>query len=301
MTQPNLSKQVNELLILATLRSGPAHGYEIALAVERDSGGAFSFQHGTLYPILHRLEKDGLIDGGWDEDGGRRRKVYGLTPRGRERPGPGPCGFAAGRDGHDAYSIVLGGPLLFGHRGTRFWDLLEGRYHALVVDVRQHLGDGRTSIHGPYREAPLRHQANEIQESRLNFGAFTIGRLAMLAVILLCSPASTAAQAVEGSPEIRILLAPSLDTNLDRARDWLAPGKSAHVRAGRTLSIDPPPPSANGWVLLGSTLAVAATFGYLAGSVGENVGVDKDRMMVVALSLGLFSSVVFCVRAECRW
>jgi PadR family transcriptional regulator, regulatory protein PadR len=84
MTQTNLSKQVNELLILATLRSGPAHGYEIALAVERDSGGAFSFQHGTLYPILHRLEKDGLIEGGWDEDGGRRRKVYGLTPRGRE-------------------------------------------------------------------------------------------------------------------------------------------------------------------------------------------------------------------------
>jgi len=83
MTTPNLSKRVNELLILATLRSGPAHGYEIALAVERDSGGAFSFQHGTLYPILHRLEKDGLIQGGWDETGGRR-KVYDLTARGRE-------------------------------------------------------------------------------------------------------------------------------------------------------------------------------------------------------------------------
>lgn len=84
MTQPNLSKQVNELLVLATLRTGPAHGYEIAMAVERDSGGSFSFQHGTLYPILHRLEKDGLIQGGWDEASGRRRKVYGLTSKGRD-------------------------------------------------------------------------------------------------------------------------------------------------------------------------------------------------------------------------
>ncbi len=84
MTPPNLSKQVNELLILATLRSGRAHGYEIALAVEQDSGGTFSFQHGTLYPILHRLEKDGFIQGDWDRSEGRRRKVYSLTARGRE-------------------------------------------------------------------------------------------------------------------------------------------------------------------------------------------------------------------------
>lgn len=79
--QPNLSKHVNELLILATLRQGPAHGYEIALAVERDSGGAFSFQHGTLYPILHRLEKERLIRGSW-EGNGRKRKTYELTPEG---------------------------------------------------------------------------------------------------------------------------------------------------------------------------------------------------------------------------
>ena len=84
MTHPNLSKQVNELLILAALRDGPAHGYEIALALEQDSGGTFSFQHGTLYPILHRLESEGLIEGEWDASGGRRRKVYGLTARGRD-------------------------------------------------------------------------------------------------------------------------------------------------------------------------------------------------------------------------
>jgi len=79
--QSNISKDVNELLILACLRDGPAHGYEIALAVERDSRGAFAFQHGTLYPILHRLEKGRLIRGRWDEEG-RRRKIYELTAKG---------------------------------------------------------------------------------------------------------------------------------------------------------------------------------------------------------------------------
>jgi DNA-binding PadR family transcriptional regulator len=79
--QPNLSKQVNELLILACLRDGPAHGYEIALTVERESDGAFALQHGTLYPILHRLEKQGVIRGSW-EARGRRRKKYELTAKG---------------------------------------------------------------------------------------------------------------------------------------------------------------------------------------------------------------------------
>ncbi len=78
-----LVRTMNEVLILACLRSGRKHGYQIALDVERDTGGAFAFQHGTLYPILHRLEKEGLITGSWDDGGGRRRKVYGLTAEGR--------------------------------------------------------------------------------------------------------------------------------------------------------------------------------------------------------------------------
>ena len=80
----SLGRNVNELLVLATLEDGPRHGYQIALDVEEETGGAFELQHGTLYPILHRLEKDGLIEGEW-EDEGRRRKVYRLTARGRER------------------------------------------------------------------------------------------------------------------------------------------------------------------------------------------------------------------------
>ena len=79
-----LGRNVNELLVLATLEDGPRHGYQIALDVEEETDGAFELQHGTLYPILHRLEKDGLIEGQWEEEG-RRRKVYGLTEAGRER------------------------------------------------------------------------------------------------------------------------------------------------------------------------------------------------------------------------
>ena len=79
----NLSRSCNEALILGSLRGGPRHGYQLALEIEERSKGVFSFNHGTLYPILHRLEKAGLISGSWSEDGGgRRRKSYELTRKG---------------------------------------------------------------------------------------------------------------------------------------------------------------------------------------------------------------------------
>lgn len=79
----NLTRSCNEALILAVLRTGPHHGYQLALELEEASGGEFRFPHGTLYPILHRLEKDGLISGAWQEDGSKRkRKSYALTPAG---------------------------------------------------------------------------------------------------------------------------------------------------------------------------------------------------------------------------
>ena len=57
------ARGINELLILSTLRDGAKHGYQIALDVEEGSNGLFRFRHGTLYPILHRLERDGHIEG----------------------------------------------------------------------------------------------------------------------------------------------------------------------------------------------------------------------------------------------
>jgi PadR family transcriptional regulator, regulatory protein PadR len=79
------AKGLHELLVLGVLGGGPRHGYQIALDVEERSGGRFVFQHGTLYPILHRLEAEGLIAGQWEEAAGRRRKAYRITSAGRRR------------------------------------------------------------------------------------------------------------------------------------------------------------------------------------------------------------------------
>ncbi|MFQ5526217.1 MAG: PadR family transcriptional regulator [Thermoanaerobaculia bacterium] len=82
----NLSRDCHQVLILGILASGPHHGYQLALELEERSGGGFRFKHGTLYPILHRLELEGLIQGDWlDEETKRKRKSYALTQAGRER------------------------------------------------------------------------------------------------------------------------------------------------------------------------------------------------------------------------
>lgn len=77
-------RKINELLVLQELARAPLHGYQIGLAIEDRSGGYFQFGHGTLYPILHRLEKEGLVSGRWSDPGrGRPRKEYTLTEAGR--------------------------------------------------------------------------------------------------------------------------------------------------------------------------------------------------------------------------
>lgn len=83
----SLPRELHEVLILAAVERKARHGYEIALHIEERSGGYFTFKHGTLYPILHRLEKEGHLDGEWTRGGagGRKRKVYRLTAEGRRR------------------------------------------------------------------------------------------------------------------------------------------------------------------------------------------------------------------------
>jgi PadR family transcriptional regulator, regulatory protein PadR len=80
-----LAKVCNEALILSLVKGGPHHGYQIALEIEEKSGGMFQFNHGTLYPILHKLEKKGFIRGTWHHaEGERKRKYYALTLRGKK-------------------------------------------------------------------------------------------------------------------------------------------------------------------------------------------------------------------------
>ena len=81
----NLTKNCNEILILSILHRSKKHGYQLALEIEEKSEGRFKFNHGTLYPILHKLEKEGLIKGIWKQEGPkRRRKYYSITAKGRK-------------------------------------------------------------------------------------------------------------------------------------------------------------------------------------------------------------------------
>jgi DNA-binding PadR family transcriptional regulator len=72
-------------LILAVVAAAPAHGYAIIQELKLRSGGTFALPEGTVYPALHRLERSGLLSSGWANAGGRRRRVYRLTRRGRTR------------------------------------------------------------------------------------------------------------------------------------------------------------------------------------------------------------------------
>ena len=81
----DLAKNCNETLILAAIFNGKKHGYQLALEIESKSKGYFKFNHGTLYPILHKLEKAGHIKGSWRKDGSsRKRKQYSITAGGRK-------------------------------------------------------------------------------------------------------------------------------------------------------------------------------------------------------------------------
>ena len=72
-----------DLLLLATLRQGPLHGYGVVEKLRDESEGAFDLAEGTVYPALYRLERAGLLASRWTNAGGRRRRVYRLTRRGR--------------------------------------------------------------------------------------------------------------------------------------------------------------------------------------------------------------------------
>jgi PadR family transcriptional regulator, regulatory protein PadR len=72
-----------DLLLLATLdQVGPAHGYALISGLRERSDGAFDLPEGTVYPALHRLERDGLVSSEWDTSLARRRRVYRLTAAG---------------------------------------------------------------------------------------------------------------------------------------------------------------------------------------------------------------------------
>jgi DNA-binding PadR family transcriptional regulator len=72
-----------EMLILEVTGQGPTYGYELAQTVGERSNGYFELKEGSLYPALHRLERQKLLRSSWRQADGRRRKYYELTEAGR--------------------------------------------------------------------------------------------------------------------------------------------------------------------------------------------------------------------------
>jgi transcriptional regulator len=73
-----------DALVLAALEAEPAHGYAIIQRLRRRSDEVFVLPEGTVYPALHRLERDGLVKSRWTKASGRRRRVYRVTRSGEE-------------------------------------------------------------------------------------------------------------------------------------------------------------------------------------------------------------------------
>jgi PadR family transcriptional regulator PadR len=73
-------------LVLAILAEGDSYGYAILKRVRELSGGELEWTDGMLYPVLHRLERSGLVESRWEKtESGRRRKYYRMTEAGREQ------------------------------------------------------------------------------------------------------------------------------------------------------------------------------------------------------------------------
>lgn len=79
-----LLKGTTEVMILKMLDREPMYGYGMIKNFEILSKGTFKFKEGTLYPLLHNLEKKEFIESYWDSLEGRRRKYYRITDKGRK-------------------------------------------------------------------------------------------------------------------------------------------------------------------------------------------------------------------------
>jgi transcriptional regulator len=91
-----------DLLILRTLRGGPAHGHAIAKHIQRTSEELLQVETGSLYPALHRLEAKGWIEASWElSDKGKRARYYKLTREGRKQ-------LSSERSKWDAFARAMG-------------------------------------------------------------------------------------------------------------------------------------------------------------------------------------------------
>jgi transcriptional regulator len=91
MTKPServaLLQGTLDMLILRTLLQGPSHGREIARHIQRTTDEVLQVEHGSLYPALHRMERNGWLVSKWEESQHHNRELryYRLTPAGRKQ------------------------------------------------------------------------------------------------------------------------------------------------------------------------------------------------------------------------
>ncbi len=84
--KPDLLQGTLDLLILRTLQWGPQHGHGIGVALRASSDDILNVDHGSLYPALHRVERQGWVEATWKlSDNKQRAKYYKLTPAGRKQ------------------------------------------------------------------------------------------------------------------------------------------------------------------------------------------------------------------------
>jgi PadR family transcriptional regulator len=84
---PELLRGSLDLMVLSVLADGWKYGYLIQQQLKAGSGDLVNIQAGTLYPVLHRLEKDKYVKARWEQTTGRPRKWYELTAAGRRQLG----------------------------------------------------------------------------------------------------------------------------------------------------------------------------------------------------------------------
>ncbi|MBX3419030.1 MAG: helix-turn-helix transcriptional regulator [Pirellulaceae bacterium] len=84
-TNPDFLNGVPELAVLRVLFDGPQHGYAIVQSISKRTGGTLQFGEGSIYPILHKLEQQGLLMTRREVAGGRERIVYRLSKRGSKQ------------------------------------------------------------------------------------------------------------------------------------------------------------------------------------------------------------------------
>ncbi len=81
-TNPDFLNGVPELAVLRVLSDGPQHGYAIVQSIAKRTNGTLQFGEGSIYPLLHKLELEGLLSTRREAVGGRERIVYRLSKRG---------------------------------------------------------------------------------------------------------------------------------------------------------------------------------------------------------------------------